>query len=192
MRMLNGAITSWNEMYQKVYMYVARFPRIGLANICSRHLKPGYGWLEHVEIDFQPRCDDGSLPQQSALAHWSQNIIEASLRAYRPLSYNHDTRRMLEGQGFVEIQEQVIKAPLNPWPADPHLKDIGRWFCLGMIRGLEGMTLGPLTRYNGWSKDDVTRLCKDVEKEILSKKIHAYCNMCVIMLSSHFKNYADK
>jgi hypothetical protein len=31
---------------------------------------------------------------------------------------------MLERTGFVEIQEQVIKVPLNPWPTDPHLKDI--------------------------------------------------------------------
>ena len=171
-------------MYQKVYMKVAKSFSISLTNIRSRHLKPGYGWLEHVEIDFQPRCDDSSLPPNSALAHWAHNIIEASLRAYRPLSYNNDTRRMLEGQGFVEIREEVIKAPLNPWSADPHLKDIGRWFCLGMIRGLEGMTLGPLTRYNGWSKDDVSRLCQDVEKEILSKKIHAYCNMYATIFSS--------
>jgi hypothetical protein len=84
---------------------------------------------------------------------------------------------MLESQGFVEIQEQVIKVPLNPWPSDPHLKDIGRWYNLGLTQGLEALTLGPLTRVNQWSKADVDKLISEAKREICSKKYHAYCNM---------------
>lgn len=148
-------------------------------NGTNRHLKPGYGWLEHVEIDFTPRCDDGTLPPNSATAYWASELIRASTIAYRPLSYNEDTRRMLEYQGFVEISEQVIKAPLNPWPTDPHMKDMGRWLCLSMMRALEGMSLALLTRteQRAYSKDDVTRLCKDVEREMCAKQIHMYFNL---------------
>jgi hypothetical protein len=103
--------------------------------------------------------------------------MDATARAYRPMAYNADTRIMLERQGFVEIQEQVIKVPLNPWPADPHLKDIGRWYNLGLTQGLEAMTLAPLTRMSGWNKADVERLCSEVKREICSKKFHAYCNV---------------
>ena len=84
---------------------------------------------------------------------------------------------MLEGAGFVEIQEQVIQVPMNPWPADPHLKDIGRWYNLGFTEGLEAMTLAPLTRMSGWRKADVDRLVADVKKEVCNRKFHAYCNM---------------
>jgi hypothetical protein len=84
---------------------------------------------------------------------------------------------MLERQGFVEIQEQVIKVPLNPWPADPHLQDIGRWYNLGLTQGLEALTLGPLTRMSNWKKVDIDRLIAEVRREICSKKIHAYSNM---------------
>lgn len=143
----------------------------------SRHLKPGFGWLEHVEIDMAPRCDDGSLPPNCQLATWYRLVMDATARAYRPMAYNADTRLMLERQGFVEIQEQVIKVPLNPWPADPHLKDIGRWYNLGLTQGLEAMTLAPLTRMSGWNKADVERLCSEVKREICSKKFHAYCNV---------------
>jgi hypothetical protein len=84
---------------------------------------------------------------------------------------------MLERTGFVEIQEQIIKVPLNPWPTDPHLKDIGRWYNLGLTQGLEALTLGPLTRMSHWTKADVDRLVSDAKREICSKRFHTYCNM---------------
>ncbi|KAM3077933.1 Secondary metabolism regulator lae1 [Clarireedia jacksonii] len=160
-RMLAGSIGSWPELYQKVY----------------RHLKPGYGWLEHVEIDFHPRCDDGSLPQDSAVNSWIEKLYEATRSAYRPLAYNSETRAMLERQGFVDIQEQVIKIPLNPWPSDPAQKDIARWYNLALTQGLEAMTLAPMSRVFGWPKDDVERLVAAVKREICSRKVHVYNNI---------------
>lgn len=135
--------------------------------------------MEHVEIDMTPRCDDNTLPPNSQLVAWSRYLIEATARASRPLAYNTETRTMLERQGFVEIQEQVIKVPLNPWPADPHLKDIGRWYNLGLTQGLEALSLGPFTRVNLWTKADVDGLIAEVKREVCSKRFHAYCNMYV-------------
>jgi hypothetical protein len=84
---------------------------------------------------------------------------------------------MLEQQGFVEIQEQVIKVPFNPWPTDPHMRDIGRWYNLGLSRGVEALTLGPLTRMSGWKKSDVDRLVAEVKRDACVRGYHAYCNM---------------
>jgi hypothetical protein len=133
--------------------------------------------MEQVEIDFFPRCDDGSLPPNSQLVQWGRLLVEASERAYKPLAYNVHTRQMLETQGFVDITEQIIRVPMNPWPADPHQKDIGRWYNLGLCQGLEAMSLGPLTRMSGWRKESVDRLVADAKREICSKKHHVYCNM---------------
>lgn len=192
LRMLNGSVTSWPELYQKIYRYVKRLLH-GLTPLplestkskslfSFRHLKPGYGWLEHVEMDFWPRCDDGSLPPNSALVNWGRYLYEATQLAYRPIAYNTETRSMLERQGFVEIQEQVIRVPMNPWPSDPHMKDIGRWYNLGITQGLEALTLGPLTRMSGWKKADVDTLVADAKREVCSKKYHVYCNMYVLSL----------
>ncbi|KUJ08731.1 S-adenosyl-L-methionine-dependent methyltransferase [Mollisia scopiformis] len=161
MRMLNGSISSWPDIYSKIF----------------RHLKPGFGWLEHVEIDMYPRCDDGTLPQDSHLVQWADYLLEATARAQRPLAYNTQTRAMLESAGFVEIQEQVIKVPLNPWPADPHMKDVGRWYNLGLTQGLEALSLGPLTRVNHWPVEDIERLIAAAKRDICSKRYHSYCNM---------------
>jgi hypothetical protein len=177
MRMLNGSIQSWPGLYQQIFRCVEQGLWSFTDLMLSRHLKPGFGWLEHVEIDIVPRCDDNTLPANSALVSWANLLLEATARAYRPIAYNTETRAMLERTGFVEIQEQIIKVPLNPWPSDPHLKDIGRWYNLGLTQGLEAFTLGPLTRMLNWTKEDVDRLVAETKRDICSKKYHTYCNM---------------
>lgn len=148
-----------------------------LSDLHFRHLKPGFGWLEHVEMDIVPRCDDGTLPSDSRLVLWSEWLLRATQETGRPLAYNVDTRAMLERHGFVEIQEQVIKVPLNPWPGDPHLKDIGRWYNLGLTQGLEALTLAPMMRVAEWPRADVDKLIMEAKREICTKRIHAYNNM---------------
>lgn len=142
-----------------------------------RHLKPGFGFMEHVEIDMEPRCDDGTLPANSSITTWTRLLLEATAHAYRPLAYNTETRSMLERAGFVDIEEQVIRIPLNPWPKDPFEKDIGRWYNLGLTQGLQALTLAPLTRMLNWTPEEVERLLVDVKREVCNKKYHVYCNL---------------
>ncbi|KAI9885340.1 MAG: Secondary metabolism regulator lae1 [Watsoniomyces obsoletus] len=158
-----GSVSSWPELYQRVF----------------DHLKPVFGSFEQVELDYQPRCDDGTLPQDSMLVRWWQYLADATARYNRPLAYNPWTRHMLQQAGFVDIQETVMRIPLNPWPANSHMKDVGRWYNLGMTEGLEALSLGPLTRVNRWSLNDVQRIVQDVKKVMCDKKVHAYNNLCV-------------
>ncbi|ESZ91031.1 hypothetical protein SBOR_8573 [Sclerotinia borealis F-4128] len=160
-RMLSGGIVSWKDIYQKAF----------------RHLKPVYGRLEHVEMDFTPRTDFGEIPADSTLVTWIGKLFDATHRNYRPLAYNTETREMLTREGFVDIEEEVIKIPLNPWPDDLREKDVARWYNLALTQGLEAMTLAPMYRIYGWTPDDVTRLTTEVRREICSRKIRAYNNM---------------
>jgi hypothetical protein len=86
---------------------------------------------------------------------------------------------MLERLGFVEIREQVIQVPLNPWHKDPHMKEIGRWYNLGLTQGLEALTLAPMMRVLEWPRPEVDKLIMDAKREICTKRIHAYNNMYV-------------
>ncbi|MCJ1468465.1 Secondary metabolism regulator lae1 [Pseudocyphellaria aurata] len=159
LRMGYGSISSWSEMYHNVF----------------RHLKPGYGYFEQVEIDLRPRCDDGALPYP--VGQWYEYLEDATTRASRSIKYQENTKQLLEAQGFVDVQTQVIQVPLNSWPSDPHLKEIGRWYNLGLTEGLEAISLGPLTRVFRWPPADVRRLVGDVKSAICSKKHHIYNNM---------------
>jgi hypothetical protein len=147
----------------------------------SRHLKPEHGYIEQVEVDLQPRCDDGTLPANSALVAWYNYLIDATARANRPIAYQHNTKEMLQTAGFIDIREEVVRAPLNTWPTDKHQKLLGRWFNIGLIDGLEALSLAPFTRVNNWKAEEHVRpLLQDVSKEIASTRIHAYNNIHII------------
>ena len=141
----------------------------------SRHLKPGYGHLEQVEIDYQPRCNDGPIPPRLAL--WWSSLADATNRADRPLAFNPNTVHMLRSQGFVDVEETVIRMPFNTWPSSNHEKDIGRWHNVGLREGLEAMSLGPFFRVFKWSADHIRKLCREVEAEINDKRYHVYNNL---------------
>ena len=145
---------------------------------CSSHLKPGTGWIEHIEIDMEPRCDDHTLPPDSMLTKWYGWLADATHRVSRPIAYEHRTRQLLQQAGFIDIQETVIRVPYNTWPNDPHQKDIGRWYNLGLTEGLEALTIAPLTRVYQWDLNaHVKPLLDQVRREICNRKIHAYNNM---------------
>jgi hypothetical protein len=148
--------------------------------ILPRHLKPGYGWVEQVEMDFTPRCDDGSLPAGSRLQLWANWLMDATTRAYKPLAYNQQTRAMLQTAGFIEVSEQVIRVPFNTWPTDPHEIEMGRWYNLALCQGLEAMSLAPFTRVLHWTREQVRALCADVEREVRNRRYHVYANMHII------------
>lgn len=146
--------------------------------ISPRHLKPGSGWIEHVEVDLEPRCDDGTLAPDSHLTQWYNYLRDATARVDRPIAYDHRTRQLLQAAGFIDIQETIIRAPYNSWPADPHQKDIGRWYNLALTEGLEALSAAPFTRVNRWNMNEhVKPLVEHVRREVCNRKIHAYNNM---------------
>lgn len=162
LRMLCGSVSSWPEMYQKVFA----------------HLRPGSGWIEHVEIDLEPRCDDHTMAPDSQVVRWYAYLRDATARAYRPIAYERNTRQLLEAAGFIDIQETIIRAPFNSWPNDPHQKEIGRWYNLGLTEGLDALSFAPFTRCNQWDlHEHVKPLLAAVHREIMNRKIHAYNNI---------------
>ncbi|KAI9730369.1 MAG: Secondary metabolism regulator lae1 [Cirrosporium novae-zelandiae] len=161
-RMALGGVQHWAALYQTAF----------------RHLKPGCGILEHVEIDLQPRCDDGTLTDDLMLSRWYGWLDDATQRALHPIAYPPNIREMLQLQGFVDIEETVIRLPLNEWVInDPEQRILGRWYCLGMTHWLEALSLAPFTRVYNWPVADVHRLVKEVTDQMGRRSIHAYNNL---------------
>ena len=140
-----------------------------------RHLKPGEGYLEQVEIDFEPRCDHGEIPK--IVQEWYNYLADATTRGSKSIKYVHQTREILRAQGFVDIEDKVIRLPFNTWPTDAHEKDIGRWYNLGLCEGLEAMSLGPFARAFRWPVTDIARLVAEVKKAICNRGFHVYNNL---------------
>ncbi|KAL9122013.1 MAG: hypothetical protein Q9187_001427 [Circinaria calcarea] len=157
--MASGSVSSWPEMYQKIFKYAISFG----FEYFGKHLKPGYGHIEQVEIDLQPRCDDGTLPDNSPIIQWYNWLDDATRRPGVPIQYQDQTCQMLQAQGFVDIEDNIIRLPINGWSSDPHQKIIGRWYNLGLCEATEAMGLGPLTRVYRWPAEEVRRCVKDVK-----------------------------
>ena len=160
-RMLFGAIQDWRTLYHNIFA----------------HLMPN-GWFEQVEIDWMPRCDDGSLPQNSALEKWANELLNAMRDAGRPIGVDTArTRAAMTAAGLVDFTEEIIRVPFNAWSKDPHEYQIGRWFLLGLCEGLQALSLAPLTRVKGWTYQQVQELVDSVSGEIRSLEHHAYCHL---------------
>ncbi|KAJ4508456.1 hypothetical protein HRR83_007393 [Exophiala dermatitidis] len=153
MQMGLGSVSDWPGLYRKVL----------------KHLVPGYGWFEHVELDFEPRCDDGSLRPGKLTEWWHMYLKNFYASINRRLHYDPDTGELLLAAGFKDIHHAVYRIPLNPWSDDRGEHRAALWWGQVMSRGLEedggngfeALSLAPLCRYNGWAQDHVERLCEE-------------------------------
>jgi hypothetical protein len=126
----------------------------------------------------QPRCDDGTLPDDSLLKMWYEYIADASGRHHRPLAYNHKSKDQLRSQGFVDIEETIIRAPLNTWPTNTYQREVGKWYHVGLTEGIEAMSMALFSRIFLWSpKETIVPWLTKVKDELTQTKIHAYNNM---------------
>ena len=152
---------------------------IGIRYLLSlaRHLTPGVGYVELVEIDWTPRSDDNTLPENSCFARWANELHRAMDKAGRDIRVNPNTCNILREQGFVDIKEKTFKLYHNPWLKGGLDEQIGRWFNLSITHGLQGMSMAPFTKYLGWERAQVNKFVEEVRHEICLLRHHGYCTL---------------
>jgi hypothetical protein len=118
-------------------------------------------------------------------------------------------KQLMEGVGFMDVQDVVLKRPTNDWPKDPRMKEIGRvsdvfactrnghlticdkFSCLNYLQGLEGFTLAPFTRVLGWTVEEVQVFLALVREESTNRKMHGYqkgySSFCMVSRGSSAK-----
>ena len=75
------------------------------------------------------------------------------------------------------IFSQTLKWPINTWPKDKKLKEIGAWNLINMLDGLEGFTFRLFQGVHGWSREEIEVFLAGVRKDMQNKKIHTYLKM---------------
>jgi SAM-dependent methyltransferase len=169
-QLMLGSITNWRYLFQQI----------------RRHITPG-GWFESVEIDWKPRCNDGTMetrPNQPGLMNWWNRVSRAYAVGHRNLEYNENVDRDLEAHGFKDIRHEKYMIPLCGWhTTDPVLHRVGGWWSIAMSPGdddegccgLEAMSLRPLMENErGWTRAHVQSLCAEALRESNDTKVHAY------------------
>jgi hypothetical protein len=80
--------------------------------------------LEIQDICTPPRCDDDTF-KGTDLERWGCLMLEASLRLGLPLNSAETVKQVMEDAGYVDVVEVIYKWPMNRWPADKKMKEIG-------------------------------------------------------------------
>lgn len=159
MRILVGSITDFKALYKEVF----------------RCLKPG-GWFEHLDYDLNIKCDDGSMPPDSAWSKWGENFREAGKKTGRTIDIitNHQSVSWMEETGFTKVEEHRIKLPLSGWAADPKWKEVGNYNFVTTNQSLEGYSLYMLTTVLGWDINKTQVYLAQCRNELKSRSIHSY------------------
>ena len=126
------------------------------------------------ELDPRFMSDDGSLQEDSNLAYWSRILCEASASYNRPMPRYTEYKKWFEKAGFVDVRQIHLKSPTNPWPKDPTLKEVGKFQLVAHLEGLEGLSLGLLTRQMEWKAEEVKVLMAKMRPELRDRSIHSY------------------
>ncbi|KAJ9143021.1 S-adenosyl-L-methionine-dependent methyltransferase [Pleurostoma richardsiae] len=156
-RMMTTSFSDWKSFLQK----------------CYENLEPG-GCLELADIDASYESDDGTLTESHAVKRWRRLLAEAAKERGRPFNEPKTYKAALEDLGFVDVQEVLHKWPLNPWPRDKKLKELGAWTFQNVSDGIEAFSLALLSRVLGWSREEIEVLLADVRRELRDRSIHAY------------------
>ncbi|KAI3322728.1 methyltransferase LaeA [Xylariaceae sp. AK1471] len=162
MRTLNGSIDNWPRLYGQIF----------------KHLKPGSGLLEQVEIDWRPQCEgDPRAFRDSKLAEWSQKVHQGFELAGRKLEMNPNTKGTLEDIGFVDVEHKKIPIAFNPWPEDEHQKEMARWFNLGLTQGLDALTFESVIHWLNYPEQQVRELIERVKEDICRREWRTSCTL---------------
>ena len=154
-----------------------------LVTMSKRYLKRGTGWLECLELDIGPFCDDGTIPKDWGYAQYTDYLIEASKRVVppRPMDTAQNIVTWIRQAGYVDVQERVDKMPLNPWPKDPRLKQLGQDWEQHLIQGIAAWSYKLFgERGLGWTRERIEIFLMDVRKAIKDRYVHAYAKIHVV------------
>lgn len=157
-RYLFGTIPNWTALFKEAY----------------RVLKPG-GWIESVEPSCVFNADDGSIPDNSAMAQWGKVFVAGGKKFGRPFTVFEEElqQKGMAEAGFIHISHDDYKMPLAPWPKDPKDKEIGMYSQLAIESDIEGYVLFMWSQVMGWTAPEIQVFIAHLRKQLRGKH-HGY------------------
>ncbi|KAL8942229.1 MAG: hypothetical protein Q9211_001473 [Gyalolechia sp. 1 TL-2023] len=159
-RMLVMGMRDWRSYFKK----------------CYDHLQPG-GWVEAHEVWFPSGSENPSTPADSPYLRWSRLVHEGLARGGIDGRAAEDFPKMLGELGFEDIVEDRTPWAVGPWPQDAKARKIGELEAANLYNGLEGMTVGVLTKNLGWAPEDVDEFVAEVKNDIYDVEKKYILNM---------------
>ncbi|OAX78089.1 hypothetical protein ACJ72_07606 [Emergomyces africanus] len=151
-RGLTGGIADWPALYSQAF----------------KNLEPD-GCIEVVDVDYT----SGLLNARNAPANSYLSIFMSAIRSAADVSgYPRDLTHLrmaaLTAAGFVHVRTYDIRVPIGTWcEDDARGVTLGKMVLIVLLEGLEAASMRSLTKYVGWTPEEVRDLCDKVKMEIV-------------------------
>lgn len=83
------------------------------------------GYIQLADIEFTPRCDDGSMPEDTVWRKWEQTANSFREISHRRFFNAVETKQEMKDAGFVDIVEKRYKLPIGGWSSDAKYREVG-------------------------------------------------------------------
>lgn len=150
-----------------------------MTNCPFSHLAAGTGYIEHVEIDWQPRWGVGDdIPTPSQQKRWTDQYLQGMDSIGRSARVDSTgVKTMLEDAGFTDLREDIIRCYINPWTDNEVENEKAQWLNLAYGQALPAMSYVPFVRHGGFEKIAVDAVCRAATTESRILRYHAYYNL---------------
>lgn len=101
-------------------------------------LRPG-GWIEYQDAECSNLTYPGGIQSKHLPLH-IEILSRAMRKRGRDPNITMHLPSLMRQTGFVEIHSKKFVLPMNPWPEDPRLKEVGRYNLKAIDEGVRGMS----------------------------------------------------
>ena len=130
--------------------------------------------MEIQEFDPTIFSDDGTDAASVHHKEFVRLMCQASKEYGVPIPGQKEFKPWIEEAGFVDVKEYQFKMPVNSWPKDKKLKEVGRLMCMVYSEGLEAIGVGLFTRVLKWQPMEISVFLARIRKELKDRDIHVY------------------
>ncbi|KAG5963495.1 hypothetical protein E4U56_002718 [Claviceps arundinis] len=137
-------------------------------------LRPG-GWIEFYEPNMA-FVRMGKVPiEGTAHAKWVSLIVQVALRGGRDWTKTVHYATWLREAGFVNVTEKRFGVPINTWPKDGRLKQIGRLSLRNEIALVD--SLGPALRMAVHEEEEARAIEQGAKRDLQDPNMHVLKEM---------------
>lgn len=148
-RNMKGCFDHWDEIYRRAFEVT----------------KPG-GYVELIEFG-QQLGFESYFESNSAVHAWFEALRETARMSPKGYNFSFLEPRVLQEAGYIEVEAREIKIPLGDWSEDENMRRTSRLWLVSCLKGLEALSLRPLTELKGWTVEEVRSVCREIGRELL-------------------------
>ncbi|KAM0473859.1 hypothetical protein ACHAPX_007907 [Trichoderma viride] len=146
------------------------------------HMQPG-GWIELHDPELRNVGDDDSA-KGTAIEEWVETVVKGGRIVGRDMLKSAHYEPWLHETGFVNVQDTKFTLPINEWPENPKLKELGTIYKHNLLGLLE--SLGQFLTLAGLSNTEAEDLKERAKRDIHNPQIRVAFPLHVVYAQKPF------